>query len=48
MFDQSWRALSENFYDAKFHGADWNGVRDKYRPLVKHCALKEDLYALSA
>jgi tricorn protease len=46
MFEQSWRALSENFYDAKFHGIDWVAVRAKYRPLVKHCALKEDLYAL--
>jgi tricorn protease len=46
MFEQSWRAIHENFYDPKFHGADWNAVRDRYRPLVKHVALKEDLYAL--
>ncbi len=46
MFEQSWRALHENFYDPNFHGANWNKVRDKYRPLVKHCILKEDLYAL--
>lgn len=46
MFEQSWRALYENFYDPNFHGANWNTVRQKYRPLVKHCALKEDLYAL--
>ncbi len=46
MFDQSWRALAENFYDAKFHGSDWNAVRASYRPLVKHVAMKEDLYAL--
>ena len=46
MFDQSWRALHEHFYDPNFHGANWKAVRDKYRPLVKHCALKEDLYAL--
>src|SRR5262249_47382795 len=46
MFEQSWRALRENFYDAAFHGADWEAVRLKYRPLVKHVALKEDLYAL--
>jgi tricorn protease len=46
MFEQSWRALLENFYDQKFHGVDWYAVRAKYRPLVKHCALKEDLYAL--
>ncbi|MCI0685506.1 MAG: S41 family peptidase [Gemmataceae bacterium] len=46
MFEQSWRALSDNFYDPGFHGADWNKVRAKYRPLVQHCALKEDLYSL--
>lgn len=46
MFEQSWRALREQFYDVKFHGIDWYAVRDKYRPAVKHVALKEDLYAL--
>jgi tricorn protease len=46
MFEQSWRALADQFYDAKFHGADWNAVRQKYRPLLKHIATKEDLYAL--
>jgi tricorn protease len=46
MFDQSWRALRDNFYDEKFHGVDWNAIRDKYRPLVKHVAMKEDLYYL--
>ncbi|HEX5273607.1 MAG TPA: S41 family peptidase, partial [Gemmataceae bacterium] len=46
IFDQSWRALAENFYDGKFNGADWKAVRAKYRPLVKHVAMKEDLYAL--
>ncbi|MBI1832574.1 MAG: PD40 domain-containing protein [Planctomycetes bacterium] len=46
IFDQSWRALDESFYDRKFHGADWKAVRAKYRPLVAHCGMKEDLYAL--
>jgi tricorn protease len=46
MFEQSWRALLEHFYDPQFHGVDWNAVRAKYRPLVKHAATKEDLYAL--
>jgi tricorn protease len=46
IFDQSWRYLSEHFYDAKFHGSNWDAVRARYRPLVKHVALKEDLYAL--
>jgi tricorn protease len=46
MFDQSWRYLAEHFYDATFHGRDWDAVRTKYRPLVKHVAMKEDLYSL--
>jgi len=46
MFEQSWRALSENFYDPNFHGANWNAVREKYRPLVQHVALREDFYDL--
>jgi tricorn protease len=46
MFEQSWRALHENFYDANFHGVNWNAIRDKYRPLVKHVALREDFYDL--
>jgi tricorn protease len=46
MFDQSWRALDEAFYDSNFHGANWKKLRGKYRELVKHCAMKEDLYSL--
>jgi len=46
MFEQSWRALREHFYDPAFHGANWEAVRAKYRPLVHHVALREDLYAL--
>ncbi|MFL5341402.1 MAG: S41 family peptidase [Gemmataceae bacterium] len=46
MFEQSWRLLADLFYDVKHHGKDWNAMRTKYRPVVKHIALKEDLYAL--
>jgi tricorn protease len=46
MLEQSWRAVNDQFYDRHFHGANWSAVRTKYRALVKHCALKEDLYAL--
>ncbi len=46
MFDQTWRYLAEHFYDASFHGRDWDAIKAKYRPLVKHVAMKEDLYSL--
>ena len=32
MFEQSWRALNENFYDDKFHGADWNAMSANVSP----------------
>jgi tricorn protease len=46
MFAQSWRALSDNFYDDRHHGADWAAVRAKYAPLVGHVGQREDLYAM--
>jgi tricorn protease len=46
MFAQCWRALSDQFYDSKHHGTNWEAIRSKYQPLVAHVALKEDLYAL--
>lgn len=46
MFAQSWRTLSDYFYDAGHHGVDWKKVRQKYAELVPHVSQKEDLYSL--
>ena len=46
MFEQSWRALAEEFYDPLYHGINWVAMRAKYKPLVQHVALKEDFYSL--
>lgn len=35
IFKQGWRYLRDNFYDDKYHGADWNAVYQTYEPLVK-------------
>ncbi|MFL6467910.1 MAG: LpqB family beta-propeller domain-containing protein, partial [Pyrinomonadaceae bacterium] len=34
VFHQGWRYLRDNFYDDKYHGADWNAVRATYEPLI--------------
>ncbi|MEO7660553.1 MAG: S41 family peptidase, partial [Pyrinomonadaceae bacterium] len=34
VFKQGWRYMRDNFYDDKFHGADWDAVRATYEPLV--------------
>lgn len=31
-FRQAWSELDEFFYDADFHGADWDGIRERFRP----------------
>jgi C-terminal processing protease CtpA/Prc len=34
VFRQAWRYMREGFYDDKFHGVDWNRVRDEYAPRI--------------
>lgn len=34
IFKQAWSAMNDFFYDANFHGADWNKVRTRYTPQV--------------
>ena len=46
VFLQVWSAYSSNYYDPYFHGVDWAGVREKYRPLVEECQTKPELYDL--
>jgi len=35
VFDQAWRELRDNFYDAKMHGVDWNAARTYYGARVE-------------
>jgi Tol biopolymer transport system component len=35
IFRQGWRFMRDNFYDEKFHGVDWNAVRQTYEPLIQ-------------
>ena len=33
-FDEGWRTLYRRFYDPDFHGADWEAMKTKYRPVA--------------
>jgi C-terminal processing protease CtpA/Prc len=35
VFEQAWAGQRDGFYDPKFHGADWNAVRQTYAPLIE-------------
>jgi len=46
IFDEAWRMEKQFFYADNLHGADWNAVYEKYRPLVAHAGRREDLNAV--
>ena len=46
IFDETWWMQKEFFYDANLHGIDWNAIRARYQPLLKHVQRREDLNEL--
>ncbi len=43
MLTESWRLLRDYFYDPGMHGVGWQGVLDKYRPLLARVADRAEL-----
>jgi tricorn protease len=48
IFRESWRIQRDFFYDAKMHGADWQGVLKEYSALLPYVRHREDLGYLIA
>lgn len=48
IFRETWRIQREFFYDAKMHGADWQAVYEKYKPLLPYVQHRSDLSYLIA
>ena len=48
IYRETWRIQREYFYDAKMHGADWQAVYEKYRPLLAYVGHRADLGYLIA
>jgi carboxyl-terminal processing protease len=46
LFDQVWRAVSENYYDDRFNGVDWRAQRQIFRPLAEMAGTRVELYAV--
>ena len=46
IFKQGWRYLRDNFYDEKYHGADWNAVYTTYEPLVQSARTTDEVRRL--
>lgn len=46
LFDEAWTAINNAFYDATFHGTDWEGVKRHYRSLVVASSTREEVVLL--
>jgi tricorn protease len=42
-FRQAWTSLRDNFYDPKFHGANWEEVRAEFEPLAAGARTSDEL-----
>jgi tricorn protease len=43
IYRETWRLQRDFFYDAKMHGADWQAVYEKYKPLLASVGHRADL-----
>ena len=43
IFDEIWRRFRDFFYVENMHGYDWEALRQRYRPLLKHAAHLSDM-----
>jgi len=43
IYDEVWRMERDFFYDSLMHGLNWQGIHDRYLPLVDHVAHRFDL-----
>lgn len=43
IFNDAWRMQLEYFYDPALHGINWQGIYDKYQPMLAHVQRREDL-----
>ena len=43
IFRESWRQMRDFFYAPNMHGFNWDSIRRKYQPMVKHVSHRADL-----
>lgn len=48
IYRETWRIQREYFYDPQMHGADWQAVYEKYKPLLSYVGHRADLGYLIA
>jgi len=46
IFEEAWRNYRDYFYATNYHGADWDAMRERYRPFLPDLACRADLNRL--
>ena len=46
VFDDVWSTINERYYDAKFHGLDWDVQKENYRALAAAAGSSRELYTV--
>ncbi|AUP77583.1 S41 family peptidase [Flavivirga eckloniae] len=42
IFEEAWKAINDGFYDPKFHGQSWEGLKKIYKPLAIKASTRTD------
>src|SRR4051812_1163107 len=46
VFDDFWATINDRYYDGRFNGVDWNGIRDTYRERAVSAGTTEEFYSV--
>lgn len=46
VFQEAWAGQRDNYYDPKYHGANWNAVRETYTPLIEGARTPDEMRAI--
>ena len=46
IFDEAWKAINDGFYDPDFHGQNWDGLKEIYKPLAMKASTRSDFQSI--